>query len=77
MSEQASISTQAVALWEELTGKSVNSSSYTFRVGGHSFDLYQANKRVQQAQTVGAGAAVYRTGCIFGIRPDDRNRADI
>lgn len=53
MSDQASISTQAVALWEELTGKSVNSSSYTFRVGGDSFDLYQANKRVQQAQAVG------------------------
>ncbi|MDR8015658.1 hypothetical protein [Ectopseudomonas guguanensis] len=53
MSEQASISTQAVALWEELTGKSVSSSSYTFRVGGDSFDLYQANKRVQQAQAVG------------------------
>ena len=53
MSEQPSMSTQAVALWEELTGKSVNSSSYTFRVGGDSFDLYQANKRVQQAQAVG------------------------
>lgn len=27
MSEQASISTQAVALWQELTGKSVSSIS--------------------------------------------------
>lgn len=52
MSEQTRISTQAVALWEELTGKSVNSSSYAFRVGGSSLDLYQANKRVQQAQAV-------------------------
>lgn len=53
MSEQASISIQAVALWEELTGKSVNSRSYAFRVGGSSLDLYQANKRVQQALAVG------------------------
>lgn len=53
MSQKASISTQAVALWEELTGKSVNSRSYAFRVGGSSLDLYQANKRVQQAQAVG------------------------
>ncbi|MFM5296553.1 hypothetical protein ACEUAI_20200 [Aeromonas veronii] len=53
MSEHVSISTQAVALWEELTGKSVNSNSYAFRVGGSSLDLYQANKRVQQAQAVG------------------------
>ncbi|HHP5494139.1 TPA: hypothetical protein ACSCYS_004551 [Aeromonas veronii] len=53
MSQNASISTQAVALWEELTGKSVSSSSYSFRVGGSSLDIYQANKRVQQAQAVG------------------------
>ncbi|HDS1721732.1 hypothetical protein NPS53_09480 [Pseudomonas putida] len=47
------IRAQAVSLWEELTGKSVGSSSYSFRVGGDSFDLYQANKRVEQAQAVG------------------------
>lgn len=47
------IRAQAVSLWEELTGKSVGSSSYSFRVGGESFDLYQANKRVKQAQAVG------------------------
>lgn len=41
------IRAQAVSLWEELTGKSVGSSSYSFRVGGESFDLYQANKRVK------------------------------
>ncbi|MPQ69473.1 hypothetical protein [Pseudomonas sp. MWU12-2323] len=52
MSTDKSIRAQAVSLWEELTGKSVNSSSYSFRVGGESFDLYQANKRVQQAQAV-------------------------
>jgi hypothetical protein len=53
VSTDNSISAQAVSLWEELTGKSVNSSSYTFRVGGESFDLYQANKRVKEAQAVG------------------------
>lgn len=53
MSTDKSSSTQAIALWEELTGKSVNSSSYTFRVGSDNFDLYQANKRVKQAQAVG------------------------
>lgn len=53
MSEQARIGAQAVALWEELTGKSINSTSYSFRVGGSSLDLYQANKRVQEAQAVG------------------------
>jgi len=47
------IRVQAISLWEELTGKSVNSSSYTFTIGGSSFDLYQANKRVQEAQAVG------------------------
>ncbi|MCF5371982.1 hypothetical protein [Pseudomonas syringae] len=52
MSRDKSIRAQAVALWEELTGKSVNSSTYSFKVGGESFDLYQANKRVQQAQAV-------------------------
>lgn len=52
MSTDKSIRAQAVSLWEELTGKSVNSSSYSFRVGGESFDLYQANKRVHQAQAV-------------------------
>lgn len=52
MSTDDSIRAQAVALWEELTGKSVNTTSYTFRVGGDSFDLYNANKRVQQAQAV-------------------------
>lgn len=52
MSTDKSIRAQAVSLWEELTGKSVNSSSYSFTVGGESFDLYQANKRVQQAQAV-------------------------
>lgn len=52
MSTDKSIRAQAVSLWEELTGKSVNSSSYSFKVGGESFDLYQANKRVQQAQAV-------------------------
>ncbi len=53
MSQNASIGTEAIALWEELTGKSVNSSSYSFRVGGSSLDLYQANKRVQEALAVG------------------------
>jgi len=53
VSTDKSSSTQAIALWEELTGKSVNSSSYTFRVGSDNFDLYQANKRVKQAQAVG------------------------
>lgn len=48
-----STSAQAVALWEELTGKSVNSTSYSFNVGGDRFDLYEANKRVKQAQAVG------------------------
>gem|GEM_PF-5421609 len=40
---------QAIALWEELTGKSVRSTSYSFSINGESFDLYGANKRVQQA----------------------------
>lgn len=52
MSTENSIRAQAVALWEELTGQSVNSSSYSFKAGGQSFDLYEANKRVQQAQAV-------------------------
>lgn len=52
MSTDKTISAQAVALWEELTGKAVNSSTYSFQVGGESFDLYNANKRVQQAQAV-------------------------
>ena len=53
MSTENSIRAQAVSLWEELTGKAVNSSSYSFSVGGETFDLYNANKRVQQAQAVG------------------------
>ena len=52
MSTDNSIRAQAVSLWEELTGKSVNNGTYSFRVGGESFDLYNANKRVQQAQAV-------------------------
>nr|WP_192963403.1 hypothetical protein [Pseudomonas fluorescens]CEK42229.1 hypothetical protein PQBR57_0276 [Pseudomonas fluorescens SBW25] len=52
MSTDHSIRAQAVSLWEELTGKAVNSTSYSFKIGGESFDLYNANKRVKQAQAV-------------------------
>lgn len=43
---------QAVALWEELTGKAVHSSNYSFRINGDNFDLYTANKRVQEALAI-------------------------
>lgn len=52
MTTDKSIRAQAVALWEELTGKRVNSTTYSFNVGGESLDLYRANKRVEQAQAV-------------------------
>lgn len=53
MSTDNSIHAQAVSLWEELTGKRVSNTTYSFRVGNETFDLYQANKRVQQALAVG------------------------
>lgn len=40
---------KAIALWEQLTEQAVGSSSYSFHVNGERFDLYGANKRVNQA----------------------------
>lgn len=53
MSENQGIGGQAVQMWEALTGKPVDSRSYTFTVGGQSFNLYDANERVKQAKAVG------------------------
>lgn len=53
MSANTDIGRQAVEMWEALTGKSVDSRSYTFTVGGQSFNLYDANERVKQAMAVG------------------------
>lgn len=47
MSENQGIGGQAVQMWEALTGKPVDSRSYTFTVGGQSFNLYDANERVK------------------------------
>lgn len=58
MSTEGSISAQAISLWEELTGQRVTSTTYSFSVGGNSFDLHGANKRVEQAQKIGDDLAV-------------------
>lgn len=52
MDAQTSAGAKAVALWEELTGKAVSSSSYSFSVNGTSFDLYGANKRIKEALAI-------------------------
>ncbi len=51
-SSHTSTASRALALWEELTGRAVNSRDYTFRVNGEKFDLYHANKRVQEALAI-------------------------
>lgn len=53
MTTEGIISAQAISLWEELTGQRVTGTTYSFSVGGNSFDLYGANKRVEQAQKIG------------------------
>lgn len=40
--------TQAIKLWEELTGQPVDSGSFSFSLG-ESFSLYDANKRIREA----------------------------
>lgn len=46
---------RATRLWEALTGKRVDSKSYSFSPGG-SFSLYDANKRIQEAAKTGNDA---------------------
>lgn len=47
--QPASTAVKAVALWEELTGQAVSSTSYSFKINGDSFSLHAANERVKQA----------------------------